>query len=139
VKTAMNDMNMISTALMDYITDFMTAPDQDGAYSVNSEFYKALAPFYIKVLPMKDPWGNNYLVYCGSACKGKFGIPESEIYDDAFMVVCLGRDGESELFNFDPDYPENGLYLLDSIKDFNKDLIQWCGSWMRAPQESINY
>ena len=88
---AMKDIGTISTALADYITDNGITPTQDGIYDENSEFYKALCPYYLESFPTKDPWGNNYLVYCGKAGNGKYGIIDCA--SDDFIVVSYGKDG----------------------------------------------
>jgi uncharacterized protein YozE (UPF0346 family) len=131
-KYNMKDISEIATALADYITDNGVLPKQDGTYDENSEFYKALSPFYVRVLPIEDTWGNNYRVYCGEACNGKYGISRCGAED--FVVVSYGRDGKKEDFEFDSSDPGAGIYYLESVDDFDKDLIMWNGSWVRAPR-----
>lgn len=134
LKKSMRDITVISTALADYVTDNGIVPKQDGNYDRNSSFYKALSPFYVKRLPIKDGWGNNYFVYCGKACNGKYGI--SGCQRDDFIVISYGRDGEKENWKFDPGNPEAGLIEMKTEDDFNIDLIMWNGSWIRAPRTS---
>lgn len=131
-KAAMIDVMTISTAIADYVTDNGIAPKQNGIYDEDSEFCNSLSPFYIKELPIKDPWGNNYRVYCGTSVKGNYGV-EHAGYDD-FMVVCLGRDGKEEIWEYNSGDPNAGLFIVSSPEDFNKDLIIWNGSWVRAPR-----
>lgn len=131
-KRAMKDIMIITTSLVDYVTDHGVLPEQDGIYDENSQFNKALSPFYVKRLPVKDPWGNNYLVYCGEACNGKYGITGCGPGD--FVVVSYGRDGREEDWKFDPTNPGSGLFISKNADDFDKDLIQWNGSWIRAPR-----
>jgi len=130
-KNTMKDIATITTALANYITDNGVLPKQDGIYDENSEFCKALSPFYVKVLPITDAWGNNYRVYCGEVCNGKYGI--SRCGADDFVVVSYGRDGKKEDFKFISNNPRAGLYYIESADDFDKDLIMWNGSWIRAP------
>ncbi len=131
---AMKDITLITTALVDYITDFGTTPSQDGIYDSESEFYNTLCPFYVKELPIKDPWGNNYRVYCGKAAGGKYGMSDSYIGEDDFIVVSYGSDGEKESWLYDETAPEKGIYFLSSPDDFNKDLIMFSGTWIRGPE-----
>ncbi len=128
----MRDIGRITKALADYITDAGVLPKQDGTYDENSEIYKKLSPFYVKVLPIKDTWGNNFRMYCGEACNGKYGI--SRCGADDFVVVSYGRDGKKENFEFDLVNPEAGFFNIESADDFDKDLIMWNGSWIRAPR-----
>ncbi len=131
-KYNMKDIMTITTALADYISDNDVLPKQDGIYDENGEFYKVLSPFYVYVLPITDAWGNNFRVYCGEACNGKYGI--SRCGADDFVVVSYGRDGKKEDFEFNPSDPGAGLFEIESADDFDKDLIMWNGSWVRAPR-----
>lgn len=131
-KNTMKDIVTITTALADFISDDGVLPKQDGAYDENSELCKVLSPFYVKVLPIKDTWGNNFRVYCGEACNGKYGI--SRCGADDFVVVSYGRDGKKEDFEFISYNPGAGLFEIESVDDFDKDLIMWNGSWVRAPR-----
>ncbi|MGB2843647.1 MAG: hypothetical protein WBC02_02190 [Candidatus Aminicenantaceae bacterium] len=133
-KNSMKDMVVISGSLADYVTDNGITPKQDGIYDRNSEFNKALSPFYVKILPVKDSWGNNFIVYCGKACSGKYGI--SGAVSDDFVVVSYGRDGKKDNWKFSPSNPEAGLFVVEDIEDFDKDLVAWNGSWIRAPRRS---
>jgi hypothetical protein len=129
---SMKEITVVSTALADYITDFGIAPKQDGTYDENIQFYKALAPFYVRNVPVYDGWGNAYRVYCGEACNGKYGI--FGCGSDDFLVISYGRDGMKEDWVFDSGNPAAGLYESNNLDDFDKDLIIWNGSWIRAPK-----
>ena len=133
-KTAMIEIMTITTALADYITDNGVAPKQDGIYDENSDFNLSLSPFYIKSLPIQDPWGNNYIVYCGEACNGNYGA--MGCVEDDFIIVSYGRDGEEETWEYNSADPNAGLFIIESADDFNKDLVVWNGSWIRAPRIS---
>ena len=128
---SMKDVVMIAIGLADYITDNGIAPTQDGTYKVGNGFYNKLSPFYVKKLPVKDPWGGTYLVYCGLAANGKYGIKNCQ--EDDFVVVCLGRDGKKDSWEWNESNPEGGIFELWSLADFDKDLVMWNGSWVRAP------
>lgn len=133
-KSSMKDIATIAIALADYVTDNGIPPKQNGVYDSNSEFNKALSPFYVKVLPVKDQWGNNFRVYCGRACNGKYGI--SGAAGDDFVVVSYGRDGKKDSWKFSSSNPGTGLFVVKSIGDFDKDLVMWNGNWIRAPRTS---
>jgi hypothetical protein len=64
-------------------------------------------------------------------CNGKYGI--SRCGADDFVVVSYGKDGKKEDFEFFSDDPGAGIFNIESADDFNKDLIMWNGSWVRAP------
>jgi len=134
-KIAMLDITVISTGIADFVIDNGITPKQEGIYSEDSDFHIALSPFYLKELPIKDPWGNNYRVYCSSAGNGIYGI--SGCVSDDFIVVSYGRDGEKETWEFDATSPEAGIFIVRDSDDFDKDIVMWNGSWIRAPRKVI--
>ena len=130
---SMKDMTYIETAMADYKTDFGVPPKQAGTYDRHGEFDKTLSPFYIKVLPVEDGWGNGFRVYTGKACNGSYeGIKGCT--DKDTVVVSYGRDGKKENWKYNPRNPEAGLYELKSDSDYDKDLVMWNGKWIRAPR-----
>lgn len=130
-KSTMKDIMSISTAIADYVTDHSAAPTQEGTYDAATSFYRAVSPFYLKVLPVKDEWGNEYRVWCGTAAT-EYGV--SSPYADDYIVSSFGRDRNQEAFAFDENAPEEGIFTIDSISDFNKDLIMLNGTWIRYPR-----
>ena len=131
-KATMKDIAVISAAITDYITDNGVAMAQSGVYTAASPFYADLSPFYIKVLPINDQWGNGYRVYTGTdiAVYGVAGIA------DDFLVASYGRDRLENVdgFAFLTTAPEAGLYIVNEMVHFNRDLVMWNGSWIRAPK-----
>ena len=61
-KNTMKDITIIATGITDHVTDHGLSPAQDGVYDESSQFYKAIVPYYLKSMPIKDKWGNNYVV-----------------------------------------------------------------------------
>lgn len=130
---SMKDIFIINNAISDYLTDFGIPPKQAGLYDRKGEFNKALSPFYIKVLPVEDNWGNGLSVYTGKACNGVYeGIKGCTEKD--YIIISYGRDGKKEDWKYNPKNPEAGIYELKSDKDFDKDLVIWSGKWIRAPR-----
>ena len=128
-KMAMLDISTISAVIVDWMTDNGRVPDMNGEYDENSKFYNYMTPFYIKILPIKDPWGNNFLIYCKEATNGKYGITGASNLD--FIVVSLGKDGISESGQ---DFVSVSGSGLTSIRDYDIDLVMWNGSWIRSPK-----
>ncbi|MEE8605295.1 MAG: prepilin-type N-terminal cleavage/methylation domain-containing protein, partial [Candidatus Aminicenantaceae bacterium] len=63
-KSAMKDILTISTGAVDYITD-QGAWDpitHTGSLIANDAFIGALSPFYVKVIPVNDQWGEPFKV-----------------------------------------------------------------------------
>jgi len=130
-KSTMKDIVVISTAVTDYVTDNGVTPVQDGTYTASAVFYTGLSPFYIKVLPLTDQWGTPYRAYCGIAAN-VYGI--SGAAGDDFVIASYGRAGAAESFTFTATDPEAGLFVVSQSDHFNRDLVMWNGSWIRAPR-----
>lgn len=133
-KAAMMDIQKISTALLDYILDNPEPSIREWSLNGGSELYHALVPDYSNSLPAKDPWGNEYRLYFSSSLKGQYGLSEKDIGADDILVVSYGRDGLMEIWFFDADDPEAGLYSGFSMDEFDNDLVMWNGSWIRRPR-----
>jgi len=56
---------------------------------------------------------------------------------DDFIVVSLGRDGIMEDWEFDENEPDSGLFVLTGMGDFDKDIVMWNGSWIRATRSDF--
>ena len=131
-KSTMKDIVVMSTAVTDFVTDNGVTPTQNGSYTASSAFYTSLSPFYIKVLPLTDQWGTGFMAYCGTAVDGNYGITGAA--GDDFVIVSYGRAGQPESFGFVATDPEAGLYVVSQSDHFNRDLVMWNGSWIRAPR-----
>ncbi len=130
-KSTMKDIVVISTAVTDFVTDNGVTPTQDGTYTASAAFYTGLSPFYVKVLPLTDQWGTPYRAYCGIA-GNVYGI--SGAAADDFVIASYGRAGLVEGFSFVATNPEGGVYVVSQSAHFNRDLVMWNGSWIRAPR-----
>ncbi len=133
-KSTMKDCVVISTAIADYVTDNGVAPAQDGVYAGGDTFYLSLSPFYLKVMPVTDQWGNAFRIFCGAAVNGPYGIGGA--LGDDFLVSSWGRDKTLEGFTFNAASPEAGMFVVSQGIHFNNDLVMWNGSWIRAPRTS---
>ena len=130
-KSTMKDIATLSSAITSYITDNGTMSAQNGSYDTSTTFYKALCPFYIRVLPINDQWGNGFQVWIGTSAT-QYGISNPEPEDH--IVASFGRDNEQEDdFTFDPSSPEAGFFILRKMIHFNNDLIMLNGIWIRGP------
>ena len=124
----MTDIVILATGIVDYITDNNSLPDHAGPIDSFSPLLNVLKPYFEKI-PQKDRWGNYYEIYSGERCKGQYGL--QEISRDDFVIISLGRDGKKENWEYDPKNPEGGLFLSG---DLTEDLVNWSGSWIRAPK-----
>lgn len=136
-KGTMADMRSIAQACLTYSTENGAAPDagnQAGVLSQESAFVEAIT-LEIGSCPLRDQWGNPYLVYTGSAVARMYGVPEENINKESFLIVSLGRNGEPGTFFFDPGNIEAGLYLTNQMKAFENDIINLNGVWIHAPSQ----
>ena len=137
VKGTMKNISIISKAIADYATDNGFVPVQNGTYDPSSTFYTTLAPFYIKILPTTDQWGNAFNVWCGSNADGNYGITGS-IKED-YLIASFGSDNiKEEEFSFDPYFPDDGFFIISKKADFNKNLVMWNNTWICRPRNIRN-
>jgi prepilin-type N-terminal cleavage/methylation domain-containing protein len=140
-KSTMKDIVTMATGAADWITDH-GAWEAEGLASSGQltgptdPFITALSPFYVKIIPSRDSWGSLYYVYLGTAAGGWCGIPTDEVGTDDFAIGSGGRNRivAAEPNAFDPTNPELSIYTLNSMADFDNDLVNWSGSWIIAPR-----
>lgn len=138
-KGTIKDINTISTGIMDYITDKGNAPESTGgSITASDNLVKTLQGFYLKVFPLNDQWGNPFQIYTRDAVSGKWGVAYADGADfgnDEFLVGSFGRDGASgPQADYDPTSPSAGLYEVNTMKDFNNDIVNWNGNMIIGPR-----
>jgi type II secretion system protein G len=137
VRGTQKDINSIATALTDFLTDKGTFDGtigiiSAGALVVGGDVATKLSPFYLKVLPTNDQWSTPFEVYTGLAVEGIYGVTGAAA--DDFIVASLGRDKAGPDFSYDATNPELGLYVINSSADFDRDLVNWNGTFIRGPR-----
>ena len=133
-KSAMTDIQRISTALMDYTVDNPEPDIREWTLDAGGELHQALVPFYIPSLPTQDPWGNDYQIHFSEGCREVYGLSADTLGTGDFLVISHGRDGIKDLWFYDMNDPESGLYSGLTMDDFDNDLVMWNGSWIRRPR-----
>ncbi|NTU51647.1 MAG: type II secretion system protein [Candidatus Aminicenantes bacterium] len=140
-KSAMKEIMTVSTGALDYVTDNgdWVAVAQDGALAQANAFITALAPFYVKSVPVNDPWNTTYFVHVGDACSGNIGnVPDDELGDEDFVIYSYARGGEEgpdiAFSDYDMSNPELTLYSVVNMATFQNDLAAWSGNWIVAPR-----
>jgi type II secretion system protein G len=131
-KGTMKDVNTLATNLMDYITDHGAGPNYGADLAGPSDAVAtALVPFYTKTLPINDQWGNPFSVYSGTSMTS--GVRGMTGEADEYIVISEGRDGIASSWTWTT---ASGafLYVVDSIDDFNNDIINWNGQFVCAPR-----
>jgi type II secretion system protein G len=133
VRGTQKDISTIATSIQDYITDKSTPFAANG--SIDATVKGALSPMYLKVLPINDQWGTGFKVYTGTNCN-QYGITGSAT--DDLLVASYGRDAALEAWTYNASTPEGGLYTISSTADFNKDLVNMNGSFIRGPRAGVS-
>jgi len=137
-KGTMKDIVTIATGAADFITD-QGAWDNAGVTHTgdlqsSDAFISALSPFYVKIVPVNDQWGEPFKVYLGSAVGNQRTIGADNVGDDDFLIESYGRDNEQDNFKYESSDPTSGMYTVKTMADFKKDLVNWSGSWIHAPR-----
>jgi general secretion pathway protein G len=143
-KSAMKEILTVSTGALDYITDVgdWTAAGQDGPLVLGNAFIQALSPFYVKSVPVNDPWNTPYNVHVGAtACVGNIGnVPIEELGDEDFVIYSFARGGapgpDIAFTDYDMANPEATLYSVVNMATFQNDLSAWSGNWIVAPRST---
>ncbi len=139
-KESMKQIVHLATAIADYVTTVGYAPDsgnQAGPIQEGGDFLSAISPMFLRVCPINDQWGHPFRVYTGTAVASVYDIPAEDIAGDDFLIVSLGRDGEDggdESFTYNTTNPVAGMYHMNSIADFDNDLVSLDGTWLHAPR-----
>ena len=120
-KATMGDVKSIGTGIESYITDWAFAPQTNpittGSASGGTPGF--FEPFYIKVSPQRDGWGNiwGYLAGAGS---------------DVYSIWSSGRDGSktAEVALVAPPTPQ---YICTQLADFGWDICFSNGQFIYGP------
>lgn len=129
VRGTQKDISAIATAIAGYITDKTVPPQASG--QIDNIVNAALSPLYLKVLPNLDQWGQPFMIYTGENCT-EYGITDPGA--DDFLVISYGRDKTLESWTYNPATPDIGLYSINATSDFDKDLINFNGAFIRGPR-----
>ena len=96
-KATMGDMKSLGSAIESYITDWAFAPQVESIEELNASWF---VPFYIKVLPTEDAWGNSFLYKHGIPVEGSGDDYKGDIY----AIASAGSDGRFEGFDQEGEY-----------------------------------
>lgn len=130
-KGTMKDINTLATNMMDYITDHGSAPVHSGAVSSGDTIWNALIPFYTKAIPVNDQWGNPFFIESGDTLDFQSMTASTGVTDE-YIVASPGRDNG---WDFTWNATSGAfLYVVDSIADFDNDIINWNGQFVCAPR-----
>ncbi len=117
-KATMGDMRGIGTAIESYMTDMYMAPGAGGVTDVNG-LNQYLVPFHTKVLPGKDGWGGDFQYE-----SGPIGPTQ-----DLYSIRSYGRGNQADPFNI-----ANNNYIVNTMRDFENDIIYSNGNFTYGPK-----
>jgi type II secretory pathway pseudopilin PulG len=112
-KATMGTLKSISTAIEAYWVDNGVQPEGNSMAELKSK----LEPLYIKVLPMKDAWGNDLLYTRGTGDQ-----------KDSYFIGSPGKDG---IFQ---GWQQIGFYIAAGVNDFNNDIIISDATFVYGPK-----
>ena len=141
-KGTMKDIVTIATGSADFITDqgawanATPAVANAGDLTAGCAYIVALSPFYVKIIPLNDQWGEPFKVYLGAAAVVR-GFQAGDVGNDDFVVESYARDNVGDGWTYDNTDPSNGMFTVTEMIDFTYDLVNWSGSWVRAPRTAV--
>jgi prepilin-type N-terminal cleavage/methylation domain-containing protein len=130
VRGTQKDLAQIASWVAEYITDKATPFTQTG--DISTAMNTALVPMYTKALPTTDQWATKFKVYTGTAVNGNYGLTGAAT--DDFLVSSYGRGGTLESWTYNASTPEGGYYSISTSADFDKDLVNYNGQFIRGPR-----
>jgi type II secretion system protein G len=144
-KSAMKEIMTISTGAIDYITDHgdFSAVSLAGPIVSGEAFVTAISSFYIKAVPLQDPWNTPYEAYTGTQVADLITGATGTIApgNDDIAIMSYGRGGVAgagiDATAYTVTTPTAGLYQVSSMSDFNNDLVAWNGSWICGPTTTV--
>lgn len=117
-KATMGDMKSLGNAIESYMTDLYMAPGA-GGFTTASDLTNFLAPFHIKIMPLKDGWGGEF-----QYTSGVLG-PNQDLYS----LQSWGRDNAA-----DPIVLANSPYVVTTMDGFENDIVYSNGNFTYAPK-----
>jgi prepilin-type N-terminal cleavage/methylation domain-containing protein len=133
VRGTQKDVGTIASTLTDFLTDRSTPPANSG--TISNTLKSALSPMYIKVLPLRDQWGTTFYVYTGTSVDSNYGI-SGGLRDD-FLIASRDKDKALESWTYNAASPEAGLYSILAPSDFDRDLVNFDGGFIRGPRAGL--
>jgi prepilin-type N-terminal cleavage/methylation domain-containing protein len=137
-KATMKDIVSMATASADFTADNGEWElNQSGDIDPSCDFVQAITPFYVKICPINDHWGEPYKVYVGDQAAVR-AIEAEDVGDEDFVIESFGRDSITDGWIYDPADSSDNLYTVTNHQSFNYDMVNWNGIWIRAPRVAVS-
>lgn len=111
-KTIMLDLKDIGVAIENYMSDKHYAPKANSI----KELKKIIEPFYIKTVPLHDPWGHEY----------HYKVDKDD--PRSYWIASGGSDGKLAGFE------QMGVYIVYTFQDFAFDIVFSNGKFIFRPR-----
>ena len=117
-KATMGDMKSLGNAIESYMTDLYMAPGAGGV-NVISGLNNFLAPFYIKILPVRDGWGGEFRYDSGAVGANQ----------DIYSIFSYGRGNVMTGVDI-----TQSPYVVTTMAGFENDICYSNGNFTYAPK-----
>jgi type II secretory pathway pseudopilin PulG len=133
-KSTLLDMQKWAEAMSSYIADNSKAPtNPQGRLDYKKAILDELSP-YLSPIGIVDWWGYPYRIWTGKGIT-RYGITTGNKKE--FIIASFGRKGYMEGWRYDPKNPEQGLFFVNRLEDYEKDLVIWNNRFIRFPKNFI--
>jgi general secretion pathway protein G len=135
--STMRDILVIAQACQAYVAENDTAPAagvQEGPLTSGNPFVKAITKKQLVSCPIDDKWGHPLEVYSGKSVAKFPGFSAETASDSDFLIISRGREGRPDNFVFNPEEPDAGMYKVQAKEDYNKNIVNYNGTWIHAPR-----
>jgi prepilin-type N-terminal cleavage/methylation domain-containing protein len=133
-KSTLLDMQKWAEAMGSYVADYSRAPTSpQGRLDYKKAILDELSP-YLSPVSIVDWWGYPYRIWTGKGIT-RYGITTGN--EKEFIIASFGRKGYMERWRYDPKNPEQGLFFVNSLEDYEKDLVIWNNRFIRFPKNFI--
>ena len=133
----MRDILTLAQACQAYVAENDQAPAagvQEGPLLSNSPFAKAITKKHLVSCPTEDKWSHPLQVYTGKAVAKFPGFSSENVNDTDFLIISLGRAGKPDNFVYNAEDPEAGFYKVEKTQDYDKNIVNYNGTWIHAPK-----
>lgn len=133
----MRDMITLAQACQAYAAENDEAPAagvQEGPLQEGNAFVKAIIKKHMVTCPIEDKWGHPLQVYTGKSVAKYPGFSPETVGDSDFLIISMGKEGKPDNFVYNPQDTQAGMYKVETNADFNRNIVNYDGTWIHAPK-----
>jgi len=139
-KACMSEIHSISVSMNDYVVEngSWAGITQSGELILNCPLITELTKLSASAVPVNDPWGNPYRIYCDPTAVAVVltGLTDPAL-PGSYVVSSLGADGAPGPISaaaWSPTTPDAGFYRLSTTTDLLNDLVLYNGNFIVSPK-----